>query len=266
MANNFSSIGLRAAGREELSALVQATLASATDVASTADSRHLRWTDSAGSSIYYHLDAADRLACLTPFFAPVTGPAAWRVRSVAASVDPDCRHCSGADCDVLDGDGELVTRAAVQFALFAPYESWLSSERTYDLAVVAFARRVSLYATSADFAAAQASLWGERGAPEETLPLYAEKSFIPEGLFGTGPKPMGERAVALFAGHIESVARLQAADGLAFYHLRVASLPGLVDVVADPTLLERAPVEGDIAWVRAWLVGRPVVPPVVRSG
>jgi hypothetical protein len=77
------------------------------------DAPHLRWTDPSGASVAFHLDEAGAIDCCTPFF-QAPEPARWRVRTSGPHPDAGCSHCGGADCDVLDAGGELVTRATAR--------------------------------------------------------------------------------------------------------------------------------------------------------
>jgi hypothetical protein len=261
MSGHLGCIGLPVGSPEEFGSLVEAARAEAREVAESARGRHLQWIDLSGASICFHLDRRGRIDCITPFFVAPEGLARWRVRTDGVVRDPGCRHCSGTDCDVLDDTGEMLTRAAVQWAVFAPYERWLAEERTYDLEVVAFAARAQFFATDADFEAAQAAHWGDAEGPEDKPFRLAGVSFIAEGMFGTDKKGMGERATAMFCGRVESATVRRCERGGTFHHVRVATLPGSVDVVTAPENVEGSPAPGSIAWIHAWLVGRPVEPP-----
>lgn len=261
MPGHLACIGLPIGTPEEFGSLVDAALAEAREVAATAHSRHLQWIDPSGASICLHLDRRGRIDCVTPFFVAPEGLERWRVRTDGVVRDPGCRHCSGTDCDVLDDDGEMLTRTAVQWAVFAPYERWLAERRDFDLEVVAFAARAQFFATDADFEAAQAAHWDDAEGPEAKRFRLADVSFICEGMFGTKKQGMGERATAMFCGRVESATVRHCARGTAFHHVRVATLPGSVDMVTAPESVEGSPSPGSIAWIHAWLVGRPVEPP-----
>jgi hypothetical protein len=198
---------------------------------------------------------------VTPFVAAPT-PARWRVRTSAAAPDPECAHCGGADCDIVDDAGELVTRATVQWLHFIPFRSWLASDtRDFALEVVAFAHQISFAATEEAFHAAQAEWFPASDASSSERPFrLAPQSFFPTGMFAEAGATMGERARALFAGRVESVVR--ATNTLTtrpFLQVRVATLPGSIDVVAPSAGGEALPAVGSFALVSGWLVGRPDV-------
>lgn len=210
--------------------------------------RHLRWQDSSGASLAVHVEG-ESISCVTPFFVPADGLTRWRVRTVGPRDDAECRHCGGADCDLLDESGELLSRATVQWLVFAPYRKWLGVERSYNLEVSAFAHELRVFNSEANFAAAD--LHGLK---------LASNAFLQIGLFQSTTH-LGTAAVAQFAGRVAIAERLTNTRGSDFWHLRVETLPGALDVVAAPNLLQRPPCVGDLALASGWLVGRPTEPP-----
>jgi hypothetical protein len=267
--SHFSAIGLSAT-REEFGDLMDRVIDGAVeDAPAVAPARHLRWTDVSGASVAVHLSDARSVACVTPYFA-APEPTRWRVRTTAPADDADCPHCGGADCDLVDDAGELVTRATVQWLQFQPYRAWLAGPRAFTLQVVAFAHRAGFYASDEAFRAAQESWWpgiGTLRTPDGKPMSIGERSFFPEGMFGSGGD-LSARATAMFAGRVAAARRLT--NGLSkqpFCHVRVDTLPGAVDVVvAEP---EGTPEPGGLCVVRGWLVGRPDEPPppvVARGG
>jgi hypothetical protein len=217
---------------------------------------HLRWRDESGASFAFHLEDK-AIACVTPFFEPPGGLSRWRVRTKAALDDGDCAHCGGAECDILDADGELITRSAVQWLHYQPFREWLGQERTYWLEVAAFAHRVELFADEEDFRTSHRSRLGDAREPGGEPLRIAPEAFLPLGMFESGPD-VGGRATALFSGRVEAASiGKNSAGGGPFWHVRVASLPGPIDVVAAGSEISEAPPPGAIALVEAWLVGRP---------
>jgi hypothetical protein len=267
VANHFACIGLWEGDMqrsfEKLAPLLDHA---ADDMPPAPPYRHLRWTDPSGASVAVHTRGGV-VECITPWFAPPGGPTRWRVRTQAVATDPECVHCSGADCDVLDDDFALVTRASIQWLHFLPWQSALGAARELELEVVAFADEAHFFESSEAFVAAQ-SRWFDsdgKGAPRGPggKPLrFADNAFVPIGMFEGGERAMSERASAMFAGRVESVER-HAVDafGSAFQQVRVRTLPGAVDVLVEPGSSEGAPEVGRIAWVQGWLVGRPTEAP-----
>ena len=247
MFSHLDAIGLTA---DEFEAQFDAIIDLATEEATTAGSRHLRWLDTSGASMAFHV-VGDKIACITPFFDPWVGLSRWQVTTSEAHDNDECAHCGGADCDLLV-DGEMVTRATIQWLHFLPCRDWLAQERTYDLEVVAFAEQLEIHADEEAF---------RRNATTATSGLkLSPEAFIPLGMFGE--EAGGSAPRALLAGRVTSAALLHNPFGGPFWHLRLESLPGPVDVVAPAHALEAQPKAGAIALVEAWLVGRPVSGPM----
>lgn len=258
--SNLSCIGLAVDDQDQFGELMGKIIAGAVDDLVSTGATHPRWTDPSGASVAFHLEEQS-IACLTPYFAAAS-PALWRVRTHAPADDPECTHCGGADCDLLDADGEMVTRATVQWLQYQPYREWLGSERTFTLEVVGFAQTASFYDDSAAFEADQAAMWGDAKGPDDKPLRLAENAFMPEGMFAGDGAMLSERAVVLMVGLVVQVTLLKnAVTNNGFVHVRIDTLPGLVDVVLDPASVPAAPRAGQLASVRAWLVGRPTEPP-----
>jgi hypothetical protein len=256
--SHLSCIGFAVSDRQGFADVIGRLAALAReDLPPTTAARHLRWTDESGASVAIHVDGHGSIDCVTPYFV-VPEPARWHVRTGGPADDSDCAHCGGADCDILDSAGEMVTRATVQWLHYQPYRAWLAEQRDFACEVVAFADRCAVYATSQAFEAAQESWWpGIRSS--DTLRGFAEECFLPEGMFGS-QGDIGARATAMFSGRVVSVRSLvNTMTGAPFWHVRVCSLPGMIDVVTGRP--EGIPAAGSIAVVRGWLVGRPTVPP-----
>jgi hypothetical protein len=209
--SNFSAIGMSGHAGEEFGETLGRAMqgASSPPELGHAGRGHLWWQDESGAAVAAHLDERGSVACVTPFFSAPAGGTRWRVRTSAPHLDPECIHCSGADCDILEPPEELATRATVQWAVFAPYRAWLSEPRTYDLEVVAFASSLWLCRTDDELEAAQASLFGEKpvATPEPAQPLrLADRAFMPYGMFGHEGN-VTQRARALLTGTVQSLAR-----------------------------------------------------------
>lgn len=256
--SHMSCIGFAVADQEEFMANIDRIFDLAVeDAPASPSTRHVRWSDASGASLAIHVADERVIECVTPFFA-AREPARWRVRTSAPADDRGCAHCGGADCDVVDETGALVTRTTVQWLHYQAYRAWLREPRDFAVEVVAFAERAAFYGSTEAFEAAQESWWPGL-AEAKDVRGFAEVSFLPEGIFDDSGD-IGARATAMFAGRVESAESLvNGMTGQTFWHVRVRSLPGLVDVVCDAP--EGAPEVGAIAVVRGWLVGRPTVPP-----
>jgi hypothetical protein len=263
--SHLASIGFPVSDRDQFARLLMSLIGKAVeDVPARNSVKHFRWTDPSGASIAFHLDSRGAIDCITPFFSP-REPNRWQV-TTSAPEDDACAHCGGAMCDVFDSTGEMVTRAVVQWLQFQTYRDWLSNPQKFEIEVVAFAHEASFFATSEEYHESQRHLQTRPGRPDPVGPtdkplMFADNAFVPEGSFAAQGH-MGDRATALYAGRVEASERLiNGATGADFQLARIRTLPGLLDTVFDPKACKGDPVVGNIAFVRAWLVGRPNVPP-----
>ncbi|HZL73181.1 MAG TPA: hypothetical protein VFC86_12005 [Planctomycetota bacterium] len=258
MGGNLACLGFAASTPQELNQALAPLIDSARlSHQSGGGFSHLLWRDPSGAAIAIHVRGG-AIQCITPFYSPPGGASSWLVESKAALIDPECRDCSGAVCDVLDSEGNQVTRAAIQFLHFRPYAQWLTKPRRYRVDVSAFATELDVFATLADFDKVVSQL-PIRGPDDVKLSL-APNFFIPVGMFGDEGQP----SRILFAGSVSTAyLRTNGASGKKFWHLQVDALPGRIDVV-HPEREGFYPANGQIALVGAWLVGRPVDPPPAR--
>jgi hypothetical protein len=259
MSGHFAAIGFDFADQASFRDGLGRVGGDAVQVAQSPGAIHLQWLDASGASVAFHLDARSRdIACITPFFAPPE-PTVWTVRSRAPLDDARCHHCGGAACDVLAADGEIVTRAGIQWLCFQPYRDWLRHTRSYPIEVVAFARSVEVFADVAALAAAPSTrVEGSDGH------LTAE-SFVAVGLFQPG-RDVSRSATVRATGRIHAAARLDnTGSGGWFWRIRIDTVPGALDVVASGDAVLGEPRVGAPVLIDAWLVGRPVdAPPAPR--
>lgn len=265
MTTHFSCIGLQAEDDEATLKLIDPLLEAAKEDSPRYEPhRHFRWTDKSGASLAFHLRGARAVECITPFFDAGQAPTQWTIRTDAPYDDPDCAHCGGADCWIVDGKGEQLTRAAVQWLHYLPYRHWLLEPQEFPVQIVAFARDITFVNNSEEFREAVRHAWhghGEEKEDPEAPPVeLAENAFIPEGLFSPEPQAMLERATALFAGRVEKVERLKnTTTGVDFARARINTFPGVLDTLFDPNTSKGIPADGSLALVAGWLVGRPTV-------
>ena len=255
MAATLECIGIPAVSPEEINDWLARCVAATREIHRGGDVSHSLWRDYSGAAVGIHLDKG-KMECITPWFTSPDGSTKWLVESTGPVLDPQCVDCSGADVDVLDAEGAIRTRAAVQLLFFRPFKDWLATKRRYRIEMAAFAERFEVYNTVEQFEeGCKKSRWlsGLQLAPE---------AFLPVGMFkDAGQVGLRERARAIFAGTVtKSVKRENSVSGLKFFQVRVATLPGEIDVVHPVTDALR-PKPGQVALVSAWLVGRPVDPP-----
>lgn len=265
--SHLSAIGFGAPDLVAFDALVDRTLQDAVEPGELgAEGRRHRWVrDESGAAMAAHLEG-DAIECLTPFFRPEDGGTRWRVRTHSPHLDQDCRHCSGADCDILGDDpaDEMLTRATVQWLYFDAWADRLREERTLDLRVVGFASRLYVADDDARWEAAQTELFGPANPDEAPRPGHpmrlADQAMLPYGMFGN-EGDVGSRARALVTGRVQVARRLtNGITGQRFLWLRVETLGGPLDLVSpdDPACLLEP---GTRALAEVWLVGDPLGSP-----
>jgi len=147
--------------------------------------------------------------------------------------------------DLLDEDGETITRLAVQSA------QWIPRGSEALLVVSALARSVSVYADESEFLASPDSKLGEGSNAVE----LSASSFIPVGLFvepGVAPDPM-----AMFAGQVVSAAsHVNRESGQRFVAARVRTLDSLEITVLWPQGAAPVPAVGAIVSTTALITAR----------
>jgi hypothetical protein len=178
--SHFSAVGLDVADEAGFNRTVGGLFPLARDDSpSGATTRHRLWRDPSGAALAFHLGEDDAIECVTPFFfAPE--PASWRVETSGPADDESCPHCGGADCNLLGADGQMVTRAAVQWLRYMPDRSRMPC--TIDLDVVTFAHALSFFPDQKSFEAGQEAIWPTK--PGEKPMRMADESFFPTGMFG----------------------------------------------------------------------------------
>jgi hypothetical protein len=176
-------------------------------------------------------------------------------------------------CDVLGSDGEMVTRAIVQWVEFQAYREWLTTPQKFELELVAFAEEASFFSSEEEYEAFPGS-WlnsGEQKEPPASGGVkavrFASNVFIPTGSFAPEAGPISQRASAMFAGRVEESERIvNSITSEPFHRVRVNTLPGPIDTVLDPKHCKDEPAVGEIAFIQGWLVGRPMIPPPEKRG
>lgn len=260
--SNLACLGFQAGTETEFKDSIMKVVARSREVHRGGGFTHNLWQDKSGAAVGLHLKRG-AIDCLTPCFLPLEDATAWYVETQEPAIDPECLDCSGADCNLLEKSGELITRASIQFVFFRPYRNWLSKARRFKLDVAAFAEEFDLYDSEKDFEARhKESSWFAGSDVEFKM---APNCFLPTGMFGDlSEGGMRARARSIFAGKVvRATSRTNTLSGGAFWQLRVESLAGPIDVV-HPAKDGFNPAPGQIALIGAWLVGRPVDPPPER--
>ena len=249
MPSQFSALGFEATSGEELAAL-------ATKVAERAESifveggEYLCWSPASGEQLWLQLKRNGDAMGMTPHFAGKgrlrAAIEARLAREVHTPLDGTFLAWANPG-PVANGEvsGEYpfvfdTPDAAVHAALPLP--------AVVDVQVAAFAQNATLYASDADYVAAQQ-------AQGMSFPV---QSFIPSGLVSPSGEPVSPpESHALISGHIvEAEERHNAITGNPFFWALVDTVGGTYDAIIDPSLLDHRPSAGNILSGWFWLSGR----------
>lgn len=242
MASHFSTIGFEVATKDDLRGLIERAIRTGESFTSP-HGRYVRWDVGEGIELWVGVDEEESLATAHPHF---SGAARMEVGITEGIVgDPEIP---------LEGSfhgwaGGLPGTGCYPFLFDAPNfdcfsEIRLPALRTVQLA--GFAHEVSVYRDDQHFA--------ER--PDDLR--VAAESFIPTGLFLKGEDvERGPESKAALSGHILSFCEItNPIYGKNFWSIRVRTYGGILDVVADPRILEGSPAIGGVVYGLFWLSGR----------
>lgn len=242
MVNHFSSIGFDINTDGDLRGLINEAISAGESVASP-HGRYLRWGLGKGIELWVGVDKGESVAAAHPHFC---GTARMQVGITGTIVDDLNNPLEGAFNGWADG---LPETGCYPFAFDSPNFDCFSDIRFPSLRTVqlaAFAHRVSVYRDDEEF-----------GARPDDLGLAAE-SFIPIGSFLRAHEPESRpESKAALSGHILDFREItNPIHNKAFWSMRVQTYGGILDIVADPRVLEGVPVLGGVVHGSFWLSGR----------
>lgn len=243
MANHFNAVGFNLQSRDEIKGLVQQT-AQKGDWHMSSNGHAVCWSVGGGVEFWVQTDSQRSGKSLSPHFYGTSRVRAGVVRTIVDEEHlqgriyawfnpPDDDPASGQSPFVFDVPNFDMVRERLRLPFIATVQ------------LAAFAHEMTCFADEAEFDESQ-----------QGTPRFAPTFFIPSGLF-TGDSPEPPRAMALFAGHVErSELRTNPASGHPFHCLSVQTMGGVLDVVADPAIVEKEPAAGGIVRGSFWLSGR----------
>lgn len=249
MSSTLACVGLDVASAEDLGPLLDATVSRGSRVA-VVDGRELwRWQDDSGARLALTLRGSD-VVHFVPSFAGVAGTRLSAVRRLDSGL---------ADVDVVDDDGEMTTRLAVELE----EQEFLHGEMA-DVgpsSVVALGVDMAVYQDADAYDNADASLLGGSEGDESTetedRPRFAAESVISYALFAGG----GDMAAAHLAGTVVAASGVRHTHtGQSFTVARVRLLCMELDVCLAG---DRAVAAGNTIAGTAVLVGS--VPSVLTT-
>ena len=249
---NFDCIGFRADSAEDLVALVEQTLPTATHLGTgPKGAETFRWQDSSGARVMIE-KRGEIVHNMLPSFA---GKPSTMLTDVVRLNDDT------SAADVVDESGEMITRLAVDLEQRALLANASVHGRA---ALVGLAGELTLHADAAAFQASDASRMGgteEVDPPPPHLleqgikwpPRWATESFVSEGLFSA---PRESRPIAMLNGVvIEADERVNSLTGVSFIRARVRTIGFEVDICASVAQMSSTPTPGQVIGARVYMVG-----------
>jgi hypothetical protein len=252
MPNHFEAIGFAVRDEDDLQELAAAAVEHG-DVVPVRGGTYYHWAPGAGAEVWVQV-VGRRWLGMTPHFAGETALGAGIVGRVRYEDDTPLEGCLHAWANPAADDPAA---GEYPFVFAVPDFRVLDGMRMPAAApvrVAAFAHEIDVHPSAEAFYAAQ-----------QTELKYAAESFIPSGMFGRGgelPVPL-----ALINGTVMDAERRTNPAGTAFWWMRVRTLGGEVDVVAQTALVAAEPVPGGIVSGEFYLSGRVIAdaPPPRRG-
>jgi hypothetical protein len=173
MASNLACVGLGLSRASDLGRLLESVLPRSSSLGSPGGVDVRRWEDPSGARLVFRIREG-KLVDLLPSCAGEAGGRLAAVRPLTDDV---------SEADVVDGEGETVTRLAFELE----ERQFLDSDGEPaggEATLVALGMSVSCQAGEDAFARARASILHYDGVDEEAATRVAPESFIPIGLFG----------------------------------------------------------------------------------
>ena len=208
------------------------------------DGAYVRWSPGAGVELWLQVQAREVVG-LAPHFA---GEASMRVALTERVSRLEESPLAGAFRAWANPPAQTPEEGDFPFVFDLPDAgrfTGLALPRVTSVQIAAFAQELRCFETETAFHASQ----------EKAELKYAAESFIPSGLFvKEGEAPA---AYAMFTGRVTGAERrVNPFSGGAFWCVRVRTLGGEVDIVADPAAVEGELIVAGIAQGSFWLSGR----------
>lgn len=241
--SHFASLGFAdATGMPDLDRLVPAMLTGERTVVD--DGTYVRWSPGNAAELWLQLDPLGEIIGVNPHFA---GEGRMKVGLVELVRRPTESALDGAFHAWCEPEREQEPESGqYPFVFDAPdarVHVSLALPRIATVQLAAFAHELTAYESEAAFQAADTK--------------YAAQSFVPAGLFTDGQQARGPTAHAFFAGRVLRVERLtNAFTTFEFMWALVETFGGVIDVVAEPSMVRGALRRGGIVQGTFWLSGR----------
>ncbi len=242
VSSNLRCLGLDTESQSDLEALLRGVFPDTVPVGEHDGVVACRWTDGSGARLTLGI-RDDAIADLVPSYDARPGVHVAGMRLLAAEV---------AAADVVDEDGELLTRMACEL------EQWRclgDSTVAGTASVTAFGIEVSVHADEASYSTSSASLLSPvHTGPSRPMRMTSE-SFVSYGLFAGDAGPEEPHAYAQLSGVVlDGTTKLNSHTGRAFHVARVRSVLGELDVCVPVSDQPEVPVPGNVVSGLVYLV------------
>lgn len=245
--SQFSAIGFDVSSGEDLAALAT-HVAERADTFDAPDGQYLRWAPPSGEQLWLQLTRNGDAMGMTPHFA---GRSRLRVGLEARVSRQSHTPLDTTFLGWANPPAGATTGGDYPFAFDCPngaLHAELALPVVVDVQMAAFAQQVTVYASEAEYRAAQAA----QGLP------FAPRSFIPSGLISPQGEPVDPpESHALMSGYVlETAEPRNSVTGQPFCWALVDAVGGSFDVVIDLELLAGPVAVGNIVAGWFWLTGQ----------
>ncbi len=246
MATNLSNIGFDIKEDGDMEALARKCFQNGRATRCEQGS-YIRWEIGGGVELWAQLNAREELIGLNPHFQGKTRMSAGLIGRVTRAGFP----MDGGLRSLAEPFGNDPIRGAFAFVFDTP-DFLLNAELTlpmiHSIHLTAFAQQCNVFENDEDY---------KTRAARHGISLPAE-SFVALGLTDKNRQPLPEPlATAMVNGHIQDLSlATNPFSKRQYWWLRIRTMGGELDVVADPELLPRGAKPGGILQCTAWLSGR----------
>ena len=205
------------------------------------------WNSNSGASLWLQLDKKNQLVGLTPFFNGNSEVIVGITSQIKRSDDTELEGAIYGWADPSNGKPEDGAYPFVFDYINFGQLPRLKCPTIRKVNIVAFAHEINFSESEEKYYSTQ-----------NNKPGFASKSFIPSGTFSleNGKKDTPD-SEAIFTGHIiESKFLKNEITNVEYYYIKVATLGGAYDIVADKELVNSEIVVGGIVTGSFYLCGK----------
>lgn len=245
MASHFTSLGFNISNHEDFSNYFQLTHENG-DKIKTNLGTYIKWNIGCGIELWEQLDVNNLAIGLNPHF---SGTSRIKVRiqnKIRRDNDSELDGAFNCWADPTEIEEDGVYPFVFDLPDMANYNN-IEMPQTVLAQITGFAHELSAYRNDEEFDNSQ-----------ESIPKFASKSFIPVGLFSQyGENNTQPEAMAIFSGHVIETRKIKNPfTGKEFIWVKVNTLGGEYDIVADPEVVDGNISIDGVVFGTFWLSGR----------